>query len=420
MSIIAFVLCFLLIPLLLIGLLGLFLGWFFGRGKKVDGDLSVEGEGALRAEADSLRARVQELEGRVSTRDTEISGLKGKLAAGAAGAAAAGVAATAVAASAAKSGDASEDDTYALEWRNRYLAARVKYLESQVADAPKAKAKKPAVKRKTVAKAAGAAALTAAVVKPKVKAKPKAKAAPKPKAKAKATPKPKVLYTDGPTDGTPDDLKLIKGIGPKFEKDLNGKGIYYFRQIGAWQKKDVTMVEGVIDSFPGRIERDDWVKQAKGFAKSNASTAGKKKPGPKPGTKRGSLTAAGKPRQKPGPKAGATRKSAKPSASDAAFEKYYANVQKFDPKARKPVVQGIVKYCGIALKTRDGSLVACSDEAELKTVADGFVTKKLQKTSGQMDLVKEVCQDMKGERFKNRVTFYYLAAKKARKLGQFT
>jgi len=143
------------------------------------------------------------------------------------------------------------------------------------------------------------------------------------------------------------------------------------------------------------------------------------KPGPKPGTKRGALTAAGKPRQKPGPKAGSTRK-AKASAADAAFEKYYTNVKKFDAKARKPVVQGIVKYCGASLKSRDASLVACSDEAELKRVANGFVTKKLGKTSGQMDLVQGVCQEMKGERFKNRVTFYYLAAKKARKLGMFT
>ena len=406
-NIIAFVLCFLLLPLLLLGLLGLFLGWWFSRGKKIEGDLSVEGEGALRAEADSLRARVQELEGRVSTRDTEISGLKGKLAAGAAGA----VAATAVAASASKAeASSSDDDTYALEWRNRYLAARVKYLESQVAEAPKPKA------------AAKPKAKVGRKPKAKVAPKPKAKAAPKPK--AKAAPKPKVLYTDGPTDGAPDDLKLIKGIGPKFEKDLNGKGIYYFRQIGAWGKKDVTMVEGVIDSFPGRIERDEWVKQAKGLAKGGAPRAmkgaptGRKKPGPKPGTKRGALTAAGKPRQKPGPKAGSTR-TAKASAADAAFEKYYANVQKFDPKARKPVVQGIVKYCGASLKSRDASLVACSDEAELKRVANGFVTKKLGKTADQMELVKDVCQQMKEQRFKNRVTFYYLAAKKARKLGLF-
>ena len=86
-------------------------------------------------------------------------------------------------------------------------------------------------------------------------------------AKSKAKAKPKVIYTDGPTDGTPDDLKVIKGIGPKFEGDLNKKGIYYYRQIGAWTAADVKMVEGIIDSIPGRIQRDAWVKQAKKLSK---------------------------------------------------------------------------------------------------------------------------------------------------------
>lgn len=84
--------------------------------------------------------------------------------------------------------------------------------------------------------------------------------------KAKAT-KPKVIYTDGPTGGVPDDLKKIKGVGPKFEADLNGKGIYYYRQIAAWKAKDVKMVEALIDSIPDRIKRDEWVKQAKALAK---------------------------------------------------------------------------------------------------------------------------------------------------------
>ena len=80
---------------------------------------------------------------------------------------------------------------------------------------------------------------------------------------SKSSAKPKVIYTDGPTDGTPDDLKVIKGIGPKFEGDLNSKGIYYYRQIANWSAADVTMVEGIIDSIPGRIQRDEWVNQAK-------------------------------------------------------------------------------------------------------------------------------------------------------------
>jgi len=230
-------------------LLGLFLGWLLFRGKKQAGDLSVEGEGALRAEADGLRARVQELEGRVSTRDGEVSDLKGKLAAAAT--------AAPVAAAVAKGDD---DESYALEWRNRYLAARVKYLEGRLSEAPKPKAKrKPAAKKKAA---------------PKKRVAPK----PKPKPRAKAKPKPKVLYKDGPTAGKPDDLKLIKGIGPKFEKDLNKKGIYYFRQIAAWKAKDVKMVEGVIDSFPGRIGRDEWIPQAKGLAKGGKARAMKATP----------------------------------------------------------------------------------------------------------------------------------------------
>jgi len=113
--------------------------------------------------------------------------------------------------------------------------------------APKVKAEKPKPAPKPKA------------AKPKPAAEPKAE---KPKAK-----KPQVLYTDGATDGDPDDLKKIKGIGPKFEGDLNAKGVYYFRQIAAWSAKDIKMVDEIIDSFPGRIERDEWVKQAKKLAK---------------------------------------------------------------------------------------------------------------------------------------------------------
>jgi NADH-quinone oxidoreductase subunit E len=81
---------------------------------------------------------------------------------------------------------------------------------------------------------------------------------------------PQVLYTDGPTDGQPDDLKKIKGIGPVFERELNEKGVYYYRQIGAWKAADIKAVESeALSRFPGRIKRDEWVKQAKLLAKSS-------------------------------------------------------------------------------------------------------------------------------------------------------
>ncbi len=86
--------------------------------------------------------------------------------------------------------------------------------------------------------------------------------------------KPQVIYKDGPTDGEPDDLKKIKGIGPKFEGDLNAKGIYYYRQIGAWKAADIKLIEAdALSRFPGRIKRDEWVKQAKALAKPSAKQA---------------------------------------------------------------------------------------------------------------------------------------------------
>ncbi len=396
-NVLSYVLCFGWLPLFLMGLLGFLLGWLLKGmlAKDHAGDLTADGEAALRAEADSLRARIRELEGRVSTSDTEVSDLKSKLAAAGAGAAAA----TAVAAT---TGD--DDETYALEWRNRYLAARVKYLEGRLAEAPKAKAapaKKATAKKVTVKKA------------------PAKKAPAKKKTAAKKTTAPKVLYTDGPTDGAPDDLKLIKGIGPKFEKDLNGKGIYYFRQIANWKKKDVDLVENIIDSIPGRIERDEWVPQAKGLAAGGAPAGAKtrKKPGPKPGTKRGTTNKDGSTRQKPGPKP----KAAKAKSGGLDYDKYYANVQKFDAKAKRATVDNIVKYLGASLKSRDASLVACSDPTELATVNKNFCQKKLGVSAEKGDeLTKAVCADMKSERFKNRVTFYYLCAKKARKLNVFS
>jgi NADH-quinone oxidoreductase subunit E len=65
---------------------------------------------------------------------------------------------------------------------------------------------------------------------------------------------------------TPDDLKMISGVGPKIEGILNGLGIYTFTQIAGWKKAEREWVDGYL-KFAGRIERDDWVKQAKALAK---------------------------------------------------------------------------------------------------------------------------------------------------------
>jgi peptide/nickel transport system ATP-binding protein len=64
----------------------------------------------------------------------------------------------------------------------------------------------------------------------------------------------------------PDDLKLIAGVGPKIEAILNGLGVYRYSQIAAWKKAERAWVDDHL-KFSGRIERDDWVKQAKALAK---------------------------------------------------------------------------------------------------------------------------------------------------------
>jgi predicted flap endonuclease-1-like 5' DNA nuclease len=62
--------------------------------------------------------------------------------------------------------------------------------------------------------------------------------------------------------GSADDLRLIKGIGPKTEKINHALGIYHFRQIANWTPQEAIWVGHHI-AFPGRIEREHWIPQAK-------------------------------------------------------------------------------------------------------------------------------------------------------------
>jgi peptide/nickel transport system ATP-binding protein len=109
-------------------------------------------------------------------------------------------------------------------------------------------------------KAAAAAAALAAMPAP-VKAKPAAKKAAKAPA---AKPSGPVRLTR--PQGKADDLKLISGVGPKLEGTLNKLGFWHFDQIARWTRKDIAIVDDEL-SFKGRIERDEWVKQAKVLAR---------------------------------------------------------------------------------------------------------------------------------------------------------
>jgi len=94
-----------------------------------------------------------------------------------------------------------------------------------------------------------------AVVKKAPVKNPVAKKAPKKPASLFAAPK-----------GKKDDLKLINGVGPVIEKKLNKLGITTFKQVSALNKADITKIDDALN-FKGRIQRDDWLKQAKALAK---------------------------------------------------------------------------------------------------------------------------------------------------------
>ena len=73
-----------------------------------------------------------------------------------------------------------------------------------------------------------------------------------------------------------DDLKQIKGVGPKMEGMLNEMGVYHFDQISGWRAKEVQWVDDNLEGFKGRVSRDEWVKQAKILARGGTTEFSKK------------------------------------------------------------------------------------------------------------------------------------------------
>lgn len=71
---------------------------------------------------------------------------------------------------------------------------------------------------------------------------------------------------DNPRGGAADDLKRIKGIGPKLEKQCNAMGFYHFDQIAAWTEDEINWVDQNLEGFKGRVRRDHWVAQARDLA----------------------------------------------------------------------------------------------------------------------------------------------------------
>lgn len=73
--------------------------------------------------------------------------------------------------------------------------------------------------------------------------------------------KPEMLSAARP--GGADNLKEIKGVGPKMEQLLNSMGVYHFDQVAGWSADEVAWVDANLKGFKGRVSRDGWVAQAK-------------------------------------------------------------------------------------------------------------------------------------------------------------
>lgn len=77
----------------------------------------------------------------------------------------------------------------------------------------------------------------------------------------KATAQQRPPGLPAPREGKGDNLRAIKGIGPKTESALNDLGIYHYDQIADWSGAHIDWLEGRI-AVKGRIRREQWVEQA--------------------------------------------------------------------------------------------------------------------------------------------------------------
>lgn len=108
----------------------------------------------------------------------------------------------------------------------------------------------------------------------------------------------------------------------------------------------------------------------------------------------------------------------------ADFEEHFADVKKYDPDADEAVVKKLFHRIRIVLENRDSATVACSDMSELETARNGYCKKTLGLDATLdddkiMGILLKVCDQMKGDNSKSRLTYYYLVAKHTDTLDKF-
>ena len=181
-------------------------------------------------------------------------------------------------------GGADDEAKATLEWRNRYLESRVKFLEEQNTSAG-------STASPLAAAAAGAvvgAAATKAAAKPKAAPKPKAVKTEMPASNEELTRSPLADLSAADLEAqivaagagkkparvrkgaTVDNLRDIVGVGPKNSDWLNEQGIYYFRQIASMGAPELAWLANNLPTFGSRVYRENWVDQCFRLAKGEA------------------------------------------------------------------------------------------------------------------------------------------------------
>jgi hypothetical protein len=100
---------------------------------------------------------------------------------------------------------------------------------------------------------------------------------------------------------------------------------------------------------------------------------------------------------------------------------HMADLKKFAKNPiNEPAAAGMMKSYALVMSKADTRYVACSDKTELERVRENFLKKKLGISSGDMDAsIKAICEAMKSDKTKSRLTFYYLLAEHYGKLDMF-
>ena len=75
------------------------------------------------------------------------------------------------------------------------------------------------------------------------------------------------------SDDDADDLQIIHGIGPVIERSLNDIGITNFNQLATLTRQEIEEVAEILKIFPGRIERDNWIGNARRLVSTDTNAA---------------------------------------------------------------------------------------------------------------------------------------------------